>query len=138
MGSNMKPTIFNERVAKALRTWHQTARKQIKKNRHSGSVTPISSSPSTPLHGSSPAHLLRYYKNENELNSLPNSPRISNYKIESWQAEQDDVYQRSSVRELVEEEMEILELPIPLSSEANNFDLEINVTDFSFDKTLSL
>ncbi|KAI3447605.1 hypothetical protein Pfo_004270 [Paulownia fortunei] len=136
MGSNMKPTIFNERVAKALRTWHQTARKQIKKNRHSGSVTPISSRPGTPLHSSSPVHLLRYYKNE--LDSFPASPRISSYKPEPWQAEQDDFswsHHSRTTRELVEEEMETREHPNPLSSEAHNYSHEINVADFSFDKT---
>ncbi|KAJ9178152.1 hypothetical protein P3X46_010061 [Hevea brasiliensis] len=74
MGSSMKPTIFNERVAAALRNWHQTAKKQIKRNK--GSVTPLSSRPPTPSHHMSPVHLLRYYRNE--LDSLQNSPRRSN------------------------------------------------------------
>ncbi|KAL8504523.1 hypothetical protein ACS0TY_015906 [Phlomoides rotata] len=120
MGSNMKPTIFNEKVAKALRTWHQTARKQIKKNRHSGSITPISSRPSTPTHGSSPVHLLRYYKNE--VDSLPVSPRSPDYNIAKWQAEQ----------ELVEQEMGTRD-----PSQAINFDHESGVTDFSFNKMSS-
>ncbi|KAL5845761.1 hypothetical protein ACOSQ3_009285 [Xanthoceras sorbifolium] len=33
MGSNMKPAIFNEKVAEALRKWHHTAKKQIKQNK---------------------------------------------------------------------------------------------------------
>ena len=33
MGSTMKPTIFNERVAMALRNWHHTAKKNIKHNK---------------------------------------------------------------------------------------------------------
>lgn len=125
MGSNMKPTIFNEKVAKALRTWHQTARKQIKKNRHSGSITPISSRPSTPTHGSSPVHLLRYYKKE--ADSLPVSPRSPNYNVAKWQAEQ----------ELVEQEIDAGENRNPLRSQGMNFDLENRVTDFSFDKMSS-
>lgn len=74
MGSNMKPTIFNDRVAKALRIWHHAARKQIK-NRQSGSVTPSSSRISTPVHDSAPVHLLPYYKSE--LDSANASSRIS-------------------------------------------------------------
>lgn len=121
----MKPTIFNEKVAKALRTWHQTARKQIKNKRNSGSVTPISSRPSTPTHGSSPVHLLHYYKNE--VDSLPVSPRSRNYNIAKWQAEQ----------ELVEQEKVIGEHRNPLRSQAINVDHETRVTDFSFDKMSS-
>ncbi|XP_057998697.1 MLO-like protein 6 isoform X2 [Hevea brasiliensis] len=73
MGSSMKPTIFNERVAAALRNWHKTAKKNIKRNK--GSVTPLSSRPATPSHHMSPVHLLRYY--QNEMDSLQNSPRRS-------------------------------------------------------------
>ncbi|CAA6655637.1 unnamed protein product [Spirodela intermedia] len=36
MGSNMKPTIFNDTVASALRKWHRTAKKHIKEGRKSG------------------------------------------------------------------------------------------------------
>lgn len=76
MGSNMKPTIFNERVATALRKWHHTARKHLRENRHSSSVTPMSTSrPATPTHGFSPVHLLRHYKSE--VDSLQASPRRS-------------------------------------------------------------
>jgi len=35
MGSNMKPVIFNERVATALRSWHHTARKHLKQTQKS-------------------------------------------------------------------------------------------------------
>ncbi|KAL9296706.1 hypothetical protein ACSQ67_022602 [Phaseolus vulgaris] len=79
MGSTMKPTIFNERVAEALRNWHQTAKKQIRQNRVgplSLSVTPMSSRPTTPSHNMSPVHLLRYYRSE--IDSFPTSPRRSN------------------------------------------------------------
>lgn len=65
MGSKMKATIFTERVAVALRKWHQTAKKHLKENQRSGSNTPMSiSRPITPSHGSSPMHLLRYYRSE--------------------------------------------------------------------------
>ncbi|CAL9108646.1 unnamed protein product [Musa textilis] len=73
MGSNMKPTIFDERVATALRKWHRLARKHLKENRRSGSASPLSTSrPATPSHGWSPVHLLHY--NRGELDSVQNSP----------------------------------------------------------------
>ena len=80
MGSNMKPTIFNERVATALRNWHHTAKKHIKQNK--GSVTPFSSRPNTPSQHTSPVHLLRNYRSE--MDSLHTSPRRSNFDIEQW------------------------------------------------------
>ncbi|MQL81619.1 hypothetical protein Taro_014081 [Colocasia esculenta] len=64
MGSNMRPTIFTERVAAGLRKWHHTARKHIKESRMSGGTTPMSSRPATPTHGFSPVHLLRYHRSE--------------------------------------------------------------------------
>lgn len=73
MGSNMKPTIFNERVAAALKNWHHAAKKQIKQSK--GSVTPLSSRPSTPSHNMSPVHLLRHYRGE--MDSVNTSPRRS-------------------------------------------------------------
>ncbi|CAN6692448.1 unnamed protein product [Malus baccata var. baccata] len=80
MGTTMKPTIFNERVAAALRNWHHTARKHIKQNK--GSVTPMSSRPVTPSHHASPVHLLRNYRNE--VDSFHASPRRSNFEGERW------------------------------------------------------
>ncbi|GMI89162.1 MILDEW RESISTANCE LOCUS O 6 [Hibiscus trionum] len=78
MGSNMKPTIFNERVATALKNWHNTAKKHIKNNK--GSVTPFSSRPNTPSHHASPVHLLRNQRSG--IESLSTSPRRSNFEIE--------------------------------------------------------
>ncbi|XP_024982402.1 MLO-like protein 6 [Cynara cardunculus var. scolymus] len=82
MGSTMKPTIFNERVATALKTWHRTAKKQIKRNKKSGQVTPMSSRPGTPSYGMSPVHLLRNY--QNDIDSLQTSPRRSNFDTDNW------------------------------------------------------
>ncbi|PWA82245.1 seven transmembrane MLO family protein [Artemisia annua] len=82
MGSTMKPTIFNDRVATALRSWHQSAKKQIKRNKKSGQVTPMSSRPGTPSRTMSPVHLLRNYKNDND--SLQTSPRMSNFDTDNW------------------------------------------------------
>lgn len=135
MGSNMKPTIFSGRVVKALHSWHQNARKQIKKNHHSSSVTPVSSRPTTPVHSSSPVHLLRYYNNEPD--SYPASPGTPNYRIEKWQAEQDEIswsQRGATARQVVEEEMETRQLAEPITSQANNLHHGINVKDFSFDR----
>lgn len=82
MGSTMKPTIFNERVATALKTWHQSARKQIKRNKKSGQVTPMSSRPGTPTHGMSPVHLLQNYRTD--IDSFPPSPRTANFDSDNW------------------------------------------------------
>ncbi|KAA8550422.1 hypothetical protein F0562_002106 [Nyssa sinensis] len=86
MGSTMKPTIFNERVATALRNWHRTAKKHIKQNRQSGLVTPMSSRPATPSHHMSPVHLLRHYKSE--IDSYQTSPRKSNFDADHWETEE--------------------------------------------------
>ncbi|KAK9124307.1 hypothetical protein Sjap_013909 [Stephania japonica] len=94
MGSTMKPTIFNDRVATALRHWHHTARKQVKQNQKSATVTPMSSRPTTPLHGTSPTHLLRGI-HRSDMDSLqisprsPRSPRFANGTMEydQWDSE---------------------------------------------------
>lgn len=63
MGSKMRPVIFSDNVASALRGWHHTAKKHIKQGRASASSTPFSSRPASPLHGStSPLYLLQGYK----------------------------------------------------------------------------
>ncbi|KAK4836668.1 hypothetical protein QYF36_025977 [Acer negundo] len=63
MGTTMKPTIFNDRVAAALKNWHHSAKKNTKHlhGRHSESNTPFSSRPQTPTRGVSPVHLLHGY-----------------------------------------------------------------------------
>ncbi|CAN1249539.1 MLO-like protein 6 [Linum perenne] len=87
MGSTMKPTIFDDKVATALRKWHHTARKNIKKNK--GSVaSPMSSQPTTPSHHLSPVHLLRNHRPlQLASDSLQNSPpRSSNFDWYSTQS----------------------------------------------------
>ncbi|KAF5751533.1 Seven transmembrane MLO family protein isoform 1 [Tripterygium wilfordii] len=83
MGSNMKPTIFNERVGLALRNWHRTAKKHIKQS--NGSVTSMSSRPTTPSHHMSPIHLLRHYRSE--VDSIQTSPRRSSVDMETWETD---------------------------------------------------
>ncbi|XP_010253610.1 PREDICTED: MLO-like protein 6 [Nelumbo nucifera] len=86
MGSTMKPTIFNERVAIALRKWHHTARKQIKQNQKSGTATPMPSRPTTPRHGFSPVSLLQNQRRSDD-DSVQTSPRFSNFDNEQWEGE---------------------------------------------------
>jgi len=64
MGSTMRSTIFNEWLAKAIRNWHNTARKHIKQNRHPSTITPATSAPGIPAHAMSPVHLLPNYRGE--------------------------------------------------------------------------
>ncbi|KAL8501504.1 hypothetical protein ACS0TY_020869 [Phlomoides rotata] len=86
MGTSMKPTIFNDRVATALKNWHHTAKKHIKQSKHnSNPTTPTSSLPPTPSHGTSPMHLLRHYRSD--IDSYQTSPPKSNYDMEHWDAE---------------------------------------------------
>lgn len=82
MGSTMKPTVFDEKVATALRSWHQTAKKQIKRNKKSGQVSPMSSRPGTPSHGMSPVHLLQNYRTD--IDSFPTTPRNGNFDSDNW------------------------------------------------------
>lgn len=129
MGTTMKPTIFNDQVAKALRNWHQTAKKHIKQNLHSpGTVTPLPSRPGTPLHEVSPVHLLRHYRSEidsvstsprvwtplhgaspvhllhhyrSEIDSVGTSPRVSNFENGVWESDGPPSRHRDRHRDLV-------------------------------------
>ncbi|KAK9061528.1 hypothetical protein SSX86_018710 [Deinandra increscens subsp. villosa] len=88
MGSSMRPTIFNDRVASALRKWHHTARKNIKHNKKSGQATATPSRPVTPSSGHdslSPIHLLGQYRSSNIIDSLdPASLTRLNMNIQNW------------------------------------------------------
>jgi mlo protein len=93
MGSSMRPTVFNDRVAAALKTWHHTAKKQSKHGKNSESHTPMSSRPQTPSHGMSPVHLLRNHRSSTAPNSFPNSPRLSNHdNNDQWDTEANSVH----------------------------------------------
>ncbi|XP_058110214.1 MLO-like protein 6 [Magnolia sinica] len=147
MGSNMKSTIFNERVATALRKWHHTARKHVKESRRSGSVTPLSMSrPATPTGGLSPVHLLRHYRSE--VDSLQASPRFYGSDNERWDVEGSTSPSHRTLdgssshhhgrQDPIEQEREMEEmssLPPPLV-QANDAQHEININsvDFSFSK----
>ncbi|GKA34202.1 PHD finger protein ALFIN-LIKE 4-like protein [Tanacetum coccineum] len=65
MGSRMKPTIFSDNVAKALKTWHHTAKRNVKHGTLLAPDSPFTSRPGTPLHGStSLMNLLHRYQND--------------------------------------------------------------------------
>ncbi|KAI9124693.1 hypothetical protein K1719_004615 [Acacia pycnantha] len=90
MGTTMKPTIFNERVAAALKSWHHTARKQVKEySKHSGTNTPLSSAPATPTHGMSPVHLLHNHAGA-QSDGVPTSP--GGFANERWDLEEGAPY----------------------------------------------
>ncbi|KAL4556674.1 hypothetical protein LXL04_034830 [Taraxacum kok-saghyz] len=141
MGTRMKPTIFSEDVAKALKIWHHTAKKNIKHG-HSASNSPFSSRPGTPLHGStSPMHLLHRYP-DNSLDSFSNSPRGSPFEHEDWANESPHVHEdvetfrRDQVHDI--EEGEIQE-PSPISTQLPSEPTrpvrtqnEVDISDFSF------
>ena len=123
MGSTMKPTIFNERVANALRNWHQKAKRDIKHNRLSGNTTPLSSKPDTPLHDVSPLHLLHSHRGE--LDNSQVSPRRSSFDNEGWETEEPD---KGHVLEL-EEKQAVNKADNPSQHEIN-----IEPYDLSFDQ----
>ncbi|KAL2512783.1 MLO-like protein 6 [Abeliophyllum distichum] len=88
MGSNMKKTIFEEQTAKALKKWHQNAKKKKKMRKTGEGLMSGEASPST---GISPIHLLhnhKYRSNAADSESIPNSPTsyISDTEISELEA----------------------------------------------------
>lgn len=107
----MKPIIFGDNVATALRSWHNTAKKRVKHGRLSGNNTPVSSRPATPLHGTSPVHLLRSYpqysneesrtsnaENEGWANEIPTSPRRQIENIKDDDHQEGEIHASSSMQ----------------------------------------
>ncbi|WOL00025.1 hypothetical protein Cni_G08738 [Canna indica] len=89
MGSKMKHTIFNERVATALRKWHQTARKHLKENnKKSGSITPFSTSRATTPTNSLP-HVYRFQHLPSDLSSQRDHSSRT-YNIERYHFDVED------------------------------------------------
>ncbi|KAL5569290.1 hypothetical protein UlMin_025865 [Ulmus minor] len=143
MGSTMKPTIFNERVATALKHWHHTAKKNTKHNRKSEANSPYSSRPATPTHGSlSPVHLLQNYRAT--ADSYQTSPRASNYENEYYydndglpsppnQAASSETQGSSSqTNNLGEQARQIIQEPS--ASLVNQHAINIRLSEFSFAK----
>ncbi|KAK4485319.1 hypothetical protein RD792_007955 [Penstemon davidsonii] len=151
MGSTMKPVIFSDQVASALRGWHHTAKKQLKQQgRQSGNTTPFSSRPGTPMRGNmSPVYLLRGLQNNHDSieNGFQISPRASSFSNEGWgggegtsvsprhhEIETDDSMRNG----MNHSEIEIdIEDPRPNNVEAQHKG-QISLSDFSFRKKMNL
>lgn len=144
MGSTMKPTIFNERVANALKNWRQTAKKHIKQKKISTTTTPMSSRPGTPSHHISPIHLLRHYRGEMESPEI--SPRSINH-MERW-----NINESPSPLHLNQVELSYIDLGIENRSETSSamvtalpqgthreseITIDVLPKDFSFEKRSS-
>ncbi|KAK7380740.1 hypothetical protein VNO78_33257 [Psophocarpus tetragonolobus] len=129
MGSTMKPTIFNQRVASALKNWHNTAKKHVKNSKQN---TPFSSRPSTPTYGMSPIHLLQRHL-AGRSDSAQTSPRNSNYENEQWDAECSTSPSNHTVAE--ETQMQVFEPSsapeVPMSSQ---LEIRVSSSEFSFEK----
>ncbi|XP_020206196.1 MLO-like protein 12 [Cajanus cajan] len=130
MGSTMKPTIFNQRVASALKNWHNTAKKQIKNSKQ---TTPFSSRTSTPTHGMSPIHLLQRHL-AGRSDSAQTSPRASNYENEQWDLEGSPSPSNHAVASN-ETQMQVFEpgttSELPVSSQ---LEIRVSSSEFSFEK----
>ncbi|XVE59800.1 hypothetical protein DITRI_Ditri05aG0075900 [Diplodiscus trichospermus] len=146
MGSNMKPTIFNERVATALRNWHQTAKKHIKQNK--GSVTPSSSRRNSPSQNTSPVQLLRNYRPSEMDEYLHASPRRSNFDITQWQLDSpshshpnfgdDSSSHQHNMEELVAQVDYENEPSSSEQHESTEHEINIGPKEFSFDRRTSI
>ncbi|XP_062117168.1 MLO-like protein 6 isoform X2 [Humulus lupulus] len=118
MGSTMKPAIFNDRVANALKKWHHTARKHVKKSKHQQQSGPFSRS-------MSPIHLLHKYRSE--LDSSHTSPRMSNFN--SIEEKKKEIHHHRG--SLGQEEG----CSVSPGSFRIQHEIDVGPTDFSFDKS---
>lgn len=143
MGSTMKPTIFNDRVANAIRKWHHAAKKHVKQNKHASPA----SAPGTPLHGMSPVHLLRHYHSEHDLDSVQTLPRMSYFESEGpnespSRHDNDDVpWSNQSRNQGQEEEISAHYQPNSVNNSLPGYgnriqhEIQIHRRDFSFEKS---
>ncbi|MBA0778551.1 hypothetical protein Gotri_006402 [Gossypium trilobum] len=83
MGTKMRSTIFDQRIADSLKNWHHTAKENTKHGKLSKNTTPFSSKPATPTHGMSPVHLLHGYPRKSE-ESGHTSLTHSNFENDRW------------------------------------------------------
>lgn len=132
----MKPTIFKDKVAKALKNWHHTARKHVRHNKGSNANTPFSSRPGTPTHGMSPVHQLHKHPGGHSDSPLV-SPRAGSYDNDQW-----DVEGSTSPRNHARghEEMQVMEPratelpPAGLHPIRTQHEISVNLSEFSFGK----
>ncbi|XP_047316208.1 MLO-like protein 12 [Impatiens glandulifera] len=151
MGSSMKPVIFGDKIATALKSWRQIAKKNAKNN-HSNSNTPFSSRPGTPLHGMSPLHLLRGHDQRHDNSSPGNVESLQNTRRavanSSNHDDWDDVEMQSSRggrdvdefdvrKEYVDREHRLRSMSMDdgLKGRTNqHHDIDIQSKEFSFNK----
>ena len=136
----MRPTIFNDRVAAALKNWHHKAKKNTKQSRHSENTTPFTSRPGTPIHGMSPVHLLHNYPRSVE--SYHTSPSHSNFENYQWDPdsfhpprhhENDGQLEMREVDMIVQESSSSQMVPAPQRIRTQH-EIGITPSDFSFEK----
>jgi len=96
----MKKAIFEEQTAKALNRWQQNAKKKTKRDRKSKHSSPgftskstfvsgFQSGETTPIHGSSPLHLLRRYKTTGDMETTEASERYDHSESSTSDSEID-------------------------------------------------
>ena len=141
----MRPAIFNNRVAAALKSWHHTAKKHTKQSRHSENTTPFSSRPATPTHGMSPVHLLHNYPRSVE--SYHTSPSHSNFENDQWDPDSfhpprhheindhvnDGQLEMREVDRTVQESSSSQVVPAPQTNRTED-EIDISLSNFSFAK----
>ncbi|KAK7380741.1 hypothetical protein VNO78_33258 [Psophocarpus tetragonolobus] len=130
MGSTLKPTIFNDRVAAALKKWYHTSKESVK---HRNSTTPFSSRSSTPTFGMSPIHLLHRHTAGRSDSAQTSPTRISNYENEQCYVDSEPSTSNHPTTD--ETQMQVIgpnsttEFPVGTRDETNNSSFE-----FSFEK----
>ncbi|XP_057799040.1 MLO-like protein 6 [Salvia miltiorrhiza] len=138
MGSKMRPVIFSDHVASALRGWHRTAKEHVKHGRPSGSSTPFSSRAASPLHGStSPLYLLQGYKRSYEEGSPARAANLSNEESDHGIPHDVDDFNYGkypfSETSVIEIENDIENPPSPSGrSSTTKHQIHSSLNDFSF------
>ncbi|KAI4384034.1 hypothetical protein MLD38_009806 [Melastoma candidum] len=118
MGSSMKPTIFNEHVATAIKQWHHTAKKHTKHSRHSTEGTPsIRSRPTTP------SHLLQ------DIHERSEQILHSDVEHEEWPTHDDHYKTEEEDEPTNHPNME--HLPYAPSPPETGYDREISLSEFA-------
>ncbi|XP_048420929.1 MLO-like protein 6 isoform X2 [Pyrus x bretschneideri] len=136
MGSTMKPTVFNEGVAAALKDWHHKAKKNTKHSRHSPSTTPV--------------HLLHNHNYRSNDDQFYVSPSQANIEMGHWGTEGsshspnnnvgpsdgDEIRQMTNVRDLDQEpgSTELPRSPLPVRRTQSQHEVAFRSSDFSFAK----
>lgn len=134
MGSKMKPVIFSEQVASALRGWHREAKKHVKQGRQTGGNTPLSSRPTSPLHSSmSPVHLLQGYQASdfgNQVGGTTNGGGGEATSSASPSHQEVDDFNVNGIMYSSEIERDVEDLP--QMGNRDQHEVHIRLSDFSF------